>query len=135
MKSKLLYGLIAVGILTVFYLSWVPNPRIGEVVYMPNWLAKWTDAQENDTIRTGVPFLGMGILLGFYLKNKSASLKWWCLSALLLILVAVLSELGQLFMPFRSCDIRDVIWASIGTAIGLFFGYLLGRWIPSNSTQ
>ncbi len=79
MKSKLIYGLIGVGILIVFYLSWIPNPRIGEQVYLPHWLAEWTDAQQNDTIRTGVPFSGIGLVLGFYLQHKNAALKAWCL--------------------------------------------------------
>ena len=135
MKSKLLYGLIAVGILMVFYLSWIPNPKIGDQVYLPNWLGEWTDAQQNDTIRTGVPFLGIGIVLGFYLQHKNAALKAWCLALLLLTLVGILSELGQLFMPLRSCDIRDIFWAFVGSLIGLFFGYLFGRLIPLNPTR
>ena len=132
MKSKLIYGLIGIGILLVFYLSWIPNPRIGEQVYLPNWLGEWTDAQQNDTIRTGVPFLGIGIVLGFYFQHKNTALKTWCLALLLLTSVGLLAELGQLFMPLRSFDLIDILWAFVGACIGLFLGCLFGRIIPLN---
>lgn len=135
MKSKLIYGLIGMGIFIVFYLSWIPNPRIGEEVYLPNWLAKWTDAEQNDTIRTGVPFLGIGVLLGFYLKNHNAEVKAWPIAIAVLTVVAFLAELGQLFMTFRYFDIKDIFWAFVGSCIGLLSGYLISRLVEMNKIR
>ena len=125
MKSKIIYLIIVFGVLLVFYLSWVPNPRIAQVIHLPEWLKEWVDAPRNDTIRTGVPFFVLGFMLGLFLKHKNTNFKAWLLSMAILTLIAVIAELGQLFLPLRNCDLLDVTWAFLGSVVGLFFAHLL----------
>ena len=113
----------------VLYFSWLKSPKIGVSILIPNWAVTWVDANENDTIRTAVPFVFLGLLFGIQLIQKKASLKWWLISLLFLTLLVFLAELGQLFLPLRSFDWKDISWGIIGSGIGLLIIYMIKEFI------
>ncbi|MBK1882848.1 VanZ family protein [Luteolibacter pohnpeiensis] len=109
---------IALG-LVVLYFSWIPDPAMGKIHWMPRAIGHWAD--RHGRLRTGVPFLPLGILLGLYLTRKRAILKWWLLVWLGLTSFVSAAEVGQLFIPRRVFDLRDIFWGSMGSAVGLLF--------------
>lgn len=117
----ILIATVALGVALVFYLSWLPQPHIGASRVVPGWLAEWTDTQKNDTIRTAVPFLLLGGLAGLGLAGSAGyrAWRWWPLAWLALTLVVLIAEAGQLFLPHRSFDWRDVAWGACGAGTGL----------------
>lgn len=118
--------LLLAGIILVCYLSWVSSPQMGSIGFLPGSLARWTDARENATIRTGVPFLILGWLTGTELSLKGGKLLWWVISWLLFVVVVSVAEFGQLFLPYRSFDWKDILWGAVGAAAGLVAGELSG---------
>jgi len=124
MRIKSLYVLFCVGILVIFYFSWTSSPRLGTTGFLPKWVTDWTDVQQNETIRTAIPFLFVGLLTGMYLTIRKLQAKHWAFSFLILLFVVCLAEFGQLFLPMRNCDILDILWGAIGSGFGLLFIYL-----------
>jgi hypothetical protein len=120
---------------TVVYLSWKPSPSITHVGWIPRPVGVWFD--DNDAWKNIIGFglLGLTMLLGWrhtaqtppgsrYSPNRTVELK------LLLgfCCFVVLLELGQLVLPLRVCDWRDVLagwsggflaWASLYVPRGL----------------
>lgn len=119
MRYFLIYVLVAFGCIMIWYLSWVHEPKLGSNWFIPSWLAEWTDSGDNSTLRTGVPFVFLGILVGVWLTASGKSWHRWLISWLLLILVVVIAELGQLFLPLRSFHWLDIAWGAAGAALGL----------------
>lgn len=119
-SAKQLVGILLflIGIGLVFLLSWVSSPHLSELSFIPNGVSKWADRQDNDTIRTGVPFFGLGFLLALYLYNKNKFI-YWLYGLVFLIIVVVIAELGQYFILSRITDIKDILWGIIGSTIGL----------------
>lgn len=113
------YVLLLVGIGLVFYLSWVPDPHLRKIGFIPNWLSSWTDKRANENLRTGVPFVFLGLMTGLLSKKQLLSLRHWIVSWLFLIGVVILAEAGQLFLPHRYFSWGDIIWGTIGSLIGL----------------
>lgn len=111
----LLFG--AFLIFCVCYFSWIPEPSFRTLQWMPAWLANWTD--RNDNIRTAVPLGLLGVSCGWMLHMESAAARAWvlCLGGLSGLVAVV--ELGQLFLPHRHCDWRDVAWGILGAAAGM----------------
>ena len=108
------------GVIFIFYLSWLPDPMLSKYDLLPDWLARWTDAQENDTLRTAVPFVGLGLLTGSYLAAIGSTWRWWLYNWVGLILIVLIAEIGQLALPYRIFDWNDVAWGIIGSLAGLF---------------
>ena len=86
---------------------------------LPDWLARWTDAQENDALRTAVPFVGLSLLTGSYLAVIRTTWRWWLGSWIGLTLIVFIAEVGQLAVPYRSFDWNDVAWGVTGSLAGL----------------
>jgi hypothetical protein len=127
MRPLLLIILLFVGAALIFYLSWLPDPQIGLSNFVPDWIAEWADAKSNETIRTSVPFIFLGLLIGFWLLRGENFLKQWLLYWLLLIAIVLVAELGQLFLPNRIFDWRDVAWGACGAAGGMSLINILYR--------
>lgn len=119
MSSKPFYIFLFLGACAILYLSWFPDPRIGKALFFPKWLADWTDSEKNDTIRTGIPFLILGLVTGFRLMYLKSSLLKWLRYWAILVLIVILAELGQMLLPQRTSDWRDVAWGIIGTVLGM----------------
>jgi hypothetical protein len=59
-------------LLSIFYFSWIPDPALERVHWLPRWIARWAD--HFDRLRTGVPFLFLGLLGGRFLLRSGAPL-------------------------------------------------------------
>ncbi|RDC66102.1 VanZ family protein [Adhaeribacter pallidiroseus] len=117
------------GTALIFYLSWLPQPKLGLNWFIPDWLATWADARTNDTIRTAVPFVFLGILTGIWLTMVRYPWHSWFTSWLVLVVIVLVAELGQLLLPYRSFDWWDIIWAAIGAIIGLIMPFVSTKFI------
>jgi glycopeptide antibiotics resistance protein len=125
MRNKIFLVVLTLGVGIVFYLSWLPQPKLSAYWFMPSWLGRWADARANENLRTAVPFLFLGGLCGWWLVNKSKSLRYWVIAFALMLLVATIAEVGQLFLAQRSCDIGDIIWGATGIFAGLASVWLM----------
>ena len=118
-KNLLFYLLILVGAGLVLYLSWLPVPKMAQVWFIPAKVAGWADENRNDTIRTAVPMVGLGWLIGGWLALQSRPWWQWLLAGAGLAGLVVLAELGQLFVASRSFDLGDIGWGIAGGVVGL----------------
>lgn len=120
LKSVFLGIVASLGIFLVFYFSWLPNPDIGLKSYFPIWLGKWTN--RNPNLRTAVPFVFLGLFGELLLIHNEKSLFKRSLIFICLIAIVTLAELGQLLLPMRHFDIRDIGWGAFGSAFGIGLG-------------
>jgi hypothetical protein len=115
-----------IGTLLVFYLSWLPLPKLSPLWFIPSWLGKWADADSNDRIRTGIPFVFLGLVVGAWLAAEGQLWYRWGMALLMLSAVVVIAELGQLFLPQRFFDWGDILWGIVGGATGLAAAAVIG---------
>lgn len=116
---------LVIGAEIVLLLSWLPNPVLGHYGFLPDWLAHWTDAEANDRIRTGVPFLFLGCIAGYDLVIARRNWRGWLKTLLMLTGIVFMAEAGQLILPHRSFDLGDVAWGAAGATAGLAIAQLL----------
>ena len=119
MSQRLFYILLAVGAGLVLYLSWVPVPKMAQFWFIPPWLASWADENRNDTIRTAVPLVGLGVLVGGWLAVRHRPWRQWLLAWAALSGLVIAAEVGQLFRAERSFDQGDIAWGMVGALAGL----------------
>jgi N-acetylglucosaminyldiphosphoundecaprenol N-acetyl-beta-D-mannosaminyltransferase len=110
-------GIIACLVAAIFYLSWVPNPSMAALAWMPDSVGKWADTYGR--LRTGIPFLALGGILGLLLALGRSPLLDWVGTLIALSALVSLAELGQLLLPHRVADLWDVFWGMAGSAVGL----------------
>ena len=127
MRSSIYYSLLVFGIILVLYFSWLASPTLGLSGILPKWIADWADDIENITIRTAVPFVFLSVLIGIQLLLKKASLHWWFVGYIALLFLLFLAELGQLFLPQRNFDWKDIAWGVAASTIGLITMYGIGK--------
>ena len=101
----------------VLYLSWIPDPAMKKVGWLPEWLSGWAD--ENATLRTGVPFVLLGLLAGGWLIRKRSGCIAWLVALAALLLLVLVAEAGQLLIPRRVFDWEDIAWGACGAGVGL----------------
>ncbi len=118
-KNLLFYLLLLVGAGLVLYLSWMPVPKMAQVWFIPGKVASWADENRNDTIRTAVPLVGLGWLIGGWLALQNRPWWQWPLAGAALAGLVVLAEVGQLFEASRSFDFGDIGWGIAGGVVGL----------------
>ena len=118
-KNRISYTLIALGVGMVLYLSWQPQPSMTTDWFIPRWLAAWADENGNDTIRTGVPLVALGLLTGVQLAWQRQPWQQWIWAWLGLSGMVVVAEIGQLFLVNRSFDVKDAGWGAAGALVGL----------------
>lgn len=119
LKNLFFYGLLVLGAGLVLYLSWLPMPKMGLVWFIPGGVAHWADENRNDTIRTAVPLVGLGWLVGGWLALQNQPWRPWLLAFAGLAGLVVLAEVGQLFLSSRSFDLGDIGWGVAGALLGL----------------
>lgn len=130
----ILYMLFILGIMSVLYFSWIESPRFSLNNFVPKWIANWADKHANDNIRTAVPFVFLGILTSsFLILRKRFSL--WLISWLMLVVLVIIAELGQLLLPLRSFDLKDVYWGALGAFIPLVLTYILLNLLNRNARK
>ena len=119
MAQRTFYFLLAIGVGVVLYLSWLPRPSMEQVWFIPDWVAQWADGNNNDTVRTAVPFVLLGWLVGGWLALRNRPWRQWGWALLSLVALVVLAEAGQLFLAHRSFDLDDISWGGGGALLGL----------------
>lgn len=101
-------------IAAVFYYSWLPNPSFSNQTYLPHWLIQWTD--EYGRLRTAAPFLLIGFVFQYLFKPTT----FFTLAGFLLSLVIVfIAEGMQFLLPNRHPDFFDVLFAALGSLVGM----------------
>ena len=118
-KNLVFYALLLLGAGLVLYLSWQPHPQMSGDWFIPGWVAGWADEQANDTIRTAVPFVALGWLIGGWLSLQNRPWWQWPFAWLALVTLVVVAEAGQLFLKSRSFDLGDIGWGAAGALLGL----------------
>lgn len=109
--------MMAILAILVCYLSWIPDPDMVRIHWMPSWIARWAD--EYPRLRTGVPFVLLGALAGGGLVARRARFIHWIGVWMLLCLWVVIAETGQLLLPHRVFDLADIAWGGAGGIAGL----------------
>lgn len=99
MKRFILFLIFLLGALVVFYFSWKGNPDLEESWWMPHWVVVW--GNENFNLRTAVPFVGMGLMLGYMIRRRFL---YFLCCWLAMVALVVIAEVGQLYLPGRSFD-------------------------------
>jgi glycopeptide antibiotics resistance protein len=107
-------------IFSVFYFSWLPEPSFSNQTYMPNWLVLWTD--EYVRLRTAVPFLAIGFIFQYLFKPFTF---FTMLGFLLSLLIVLIAEAIQFLLPNRHPDFFDVLYAGLGSVLGMFLFFIL----------
>lgn len=92
---------------------------MGLVWFIPSKVAVWADENRNDTIRTAVPLVGLGWLVGGWLALQHRPWRQWLLAGMALAGLVVVAEVGQLFLANRSFDLDDIGWGIVGGVVGL----------------
>jgi hypothetical protein len=118
-KEWVFYLLAAIGAGLVLYLSWQTRPQMATVWFIPSWVAAWADENRNDTLRTAVPFVALGWLLGGWLSLQHRPWRQWGLAWAALVGLVIVAEVGQLFERSRSFDVGDIGWGAAGALLGL----------------
>lgn len=119
MNRFVYYFLVLVGAGLVLYLSWRAHPRMEDVGFIPGWVSAWADERRNDTLRTAVPFVALGWLVGGWLAVQRRPWRHWLWAWAALVLLVSVAEIGQLFQDERSFDLADIGWGAAGALLGL----------------
>ncbi len=124
---------IACLVAAIFYLSWIPDPRMTALAWMPASVGRWADGYGQ--LRTAIPFAILGGILGLVLAFRRSPFLSWVVVLIALTGVVALAELGQFFRPNRVADLWDVFWGIAGAAVGLALvaipAWLLVRKFPN----
>ena len=135
-KDWLFWALLLMGAGLVLYLSWVPRPQMATVWFVPNWVAHWADQTRNDTIRTAVPLVALGWLVGSWLAAHHWPRVYWLLAWVALVALVTMAEVGQLFLRHRSFDLGDIGWGAVGALLGLgTVAVLRGLYLVARSSR
>ncbi len=106
-------------IFCVFYFSWLPNPSFSNQTYMPLWLVEWSD--EYGRLRTAIPFLAIGFIFQYLFKPFGF---FTPLGFLLSLLVVLIAESIQFLLPNRHPDFFDLLYAALGSTLGMFLFFI-----------
>lgn len=117
--------------MSVLYFSWIESPRLSRNGMLPDLISNWTDKQENENLRTSIPFLFISVLIGIVLGEKR-TINIWIMAFLGLVALVFLAEVGQLFLPLRRFDWADIAWGIIASFVGLLGMYLIIKLILNN---
>lgn len=133
--TLLFYLLSVIGIVIVFYFSWIDSPRLSLSGMLPKFITNWTDSNRYENIRTGVPFVFLSFVVGVKLFANRAALRYWIFSFFCLTAVVCIAELGQLFLPLRMFDLKDIFWGSFASFFGLVLLYILYKGMDYYKTK
>lgn len=112
----------------VVYLSWKPNPSIAQVSWIPAALGHWFDQHDFSKNLIGYGVFGLMAFAAWsrpmhvhadypssYARRSITLLACFCA-------LVVMLELGQLVLPYRTCDWADVLagWTGIVLAWAIF---------------
>lgn len=110
-----LFSFLSIGF--IFYLSWLPNGKLGKETALPQYILDWSNTNFN--VRTAVPFLVLGYLLAL---NQKVYLAF----SISLIIVCI-AEAGQIYLPGRNADLKDVFYGALGALVGIGISKVIHR--------
>ncbi|MFD2573286.1 hypothetical protein ACFSUS_21775 [Spirosoma soli] len=119
MRLSVFYSFLLLGVIIVFYFSWIPEPRLGLSKSLPGWISRWTDNDANMNLRTAIPFVFLGLVAASWLLKAKRLWYWWVSAWLGLVTIVVIAEAGQLLLPRRHFDWGDIAWGAAGSAAGM----------------
>ena len=117
----------AIGV--ILYLSWTPDPNIGNLIKLPVWLSSWINNYGN--LRTAVPFFLITLCFEFLLKKNSISSRIYFVWGSLI--VVSIAEIGQLFLSKRHFDVMDIIFGLSGTGLGMTIGIIIKSFLRTSA--
>jgi len=101
--------------------SWAPESQMTKLGWVPKWAGMLADLSPN--IRTAVPFIPLAFVLVLAFARRG--FKWAVAGSVLICCVCVaVSECGQVFLPNRTADLKDLMWGGVGTVMGAGFGWV-----------
>ena len=100
----------------VFYLSWIRDPEMANVTWIPSFIGEWADAHVR--LRTGIPFLLLGATAAGWLEINKRPFRETLIAACLIAGVVLIAEIGQVGVSGRVFDWLDIL-SGIGGAIGM----------------
>lgn len=116
----------------VFYFSWIPDPSMARLDWMPPAVGRWAD--RFPTLRTGMPFVPLGGIVGVWLCHHRSGWRHGIIAWAGLTGIVTLAELGQLALPLRVFDLEDIFWGATGAGLGLST-IPLSRWVRRKWTS
>jgi len=115
----------------VAYFSLRASPNLSDIAWLPRGITRWLDSPAGSNIRTGIPFLFLGLIS--FLVRPGSLLSRIFIPVLFLLPLAV--ELAQFFLPRRCPDVRDVLWAWAGGSLGILIASLLHPAKPKQGSK
>jgi hypothetical protein len=96
--------------------SWAPGSRMSELRWVPAWVA--AEADQHPNLRTGIPFIPLAFMLTYGLASRGLKrprilAMGFCVACLGSV------EAGQLLLPERTADAKDLAWGMAGIFLGL----------------
>lgn len=120
-KKALVFIPLVIGVMSVFYYSWLPDSNLKSESYLPQWILSWSNEYIN--LRTAVPFVCIGFLIELWTSSFSSSPKKQAPFRLKIIgfaaAIVCLAEGGQFFIKDRHPDIMDVVFGIAGSVVGV----------------
>ena len=128
---RIVYLILLLVLAIVFYLSWIPDPNLKHVSFIPSWLSTWADSDGFGNVRTAIPFIILGLCAGLLpVVGAKELVVRWLIAWAVLIGVAVIAELGQLFLPNRQFGWADISWGAVGALLGLSVAAIVKERFP-----
>ena len=122
LRSLSFFVAILLLVVGIFAASWADNSSMTALQWLPQEVGQWADREPN--FRTAFPFVGLAFFLALIFFEWSRP--WGAVLAVILsLLVLAAAEVGQLALPGRTADWKDIGWGSVGIASGLLIAVIL----------
>ncbi len=111
--------LISYGSLYPFRLAWPPSVEhaLEELFAQPQWWTSLSDVAGNVLL-----FVPLGAAIVVAIVGRPHAGAWRLFWIALSLLLALLLQVAQVFVPSRAAALADVLWNGVGLAIGLLLG-------------
>lgn len=97
-----------------------------------SWTGFWSDwrvwTSLGDVVGNVILFVPLGVAQAWALTHRSAARGTWLIHGALAVLLALLLQVAQMFIPSRDPALADVIWNAMGLGFGMALGSALHRW-------
>ena len=123
-RATLAFALAGVFVILIMAASWAAESQMAKLEWLPRWAGTLADRDPN--IRTAVPFIPLSFLLvnGLWKLGICKALIW---SLAVSATCLGLSEFGQVFLPHRTADVRDLMWGGCGILVGSALGVVSAK--------
>jgi hypothetical protein len=130
---RLLFIASILLITAVAYCSLTGSPEMVRISWIPKWVGDWADAHTTFRNFPSFGLLAAVLYLAILLHRKPEQLGRGTVLllgvgvALFVTLLGVALEIAQLWIPTRTCDLRDMAWSGVGAFAGVAVVYGLKR--------